>query len=343
MEKELGAGILGTGWVSGEHIKAYQANPHTEVRGILSRDKERAEAKARESGLTHCRGYTSLDEMLRDDSIHIVSVCTPHHLHAEQGIACAQAGRHVVVEKPIALDLASLYALDAAVRQAGVRSVVSFVLRWNPLLEIIKAQLAGGLIGHLYHAEVDYLHAIGPDYTGYGWIIQKRYGGNALLTGGCHAVDALRWFAGAEAEEVFCYSNYSATNRMRFGYEPNSVTVLTFANGVMGKVAASLESVGPYTFNIVLLGDEGTIRNNHVFTNRWPGQRDWATIPTILPDSADVTHHPFAAEIDHFVDCILDGRESHCSVADAVGTHEICIASEISAREGRPVRLPLQG
>jgi predicted dehydrogenase len=78
-----------------------------------------------------------------------------------------------------------------------------------------------------------------------------------------------------------------------------------------------------------------------VFTRRWPGQKGWASIPTILPDSGDVTHHPFADEIRHFVDCIAAGKESHCSVADAVETHEICLAADVSAREGRPVRLPL--
>jgi predicted dehydrogenase len=97
----------------------------------------------------------------------------------------------------------------------------------------------------------------------------------------------------------------------------------------------------PYTFPVSLFGDQGTIRDNRIFTRRWPGQTGWAAIPTILPDTADVSHHPFVAEVNHFVECILGGRESHCNVADAVKTHEICLAAEISARERRPVKLPL--
>ena len=88
--------------------------------------------------------------MLKDDSIQVVSICTPHHLHVPQAVACAEAGRHMVVEKPVALDLASLRKLEAAVRKASVRSVVSFVLRWNPLFETIKAILAEGTIGDLW-------------------------------------------------------------------------------------------------------------------------------------------------------------------------------------------------
>ena len=101
--KELGVGIIGTGWVSGEYIRAFQANPHTEVVGLVSRDRARAEAKAAAFNATHCRAYERVDEMLADSSVHIVVICTPHHLHAVQGIAAAQAGKHLVLEKPVAL------------------------------------------------------------------------------------------------------------------------------------------------------------------------------------------------------------------------------------------------
>ena len=85
MSQALGAAVLGTGDVSGEHIKAFQANPHTEVRGILSRDRARAEAKASEYGLLSGRAYTDLDDLLKADDIHVVSICTPHDLRVEQG------------------------------------------------------------------------------------------------------------------------------------------------------------------------------------------------------------------------------------------------------------------
>ena len=82
--KELGVGIIGTGWVAGSHIQAFEANPHTEVRGIVSRDKARAAAKAAEHKLTRCKPHDRLEEMLASPDIHIVSIATPHHLHVEQ-------------------------------------------------------------------------------------------------------------------------------------------------------------------------------------------------------------------------------------------------------------------
>ena len=343
MSQLLGAAILGTGDVSGEYIKAFHRNPHTEVRAILSREAARAEAKAREYGLERCRAYTDLDELLRADDIHVAAVCTPHHLHVEQGVACAQAGKHVIVEKPVALDLEGLRKLDAAIRQAGVRSVVGFVLRWNPLFETIRAILAEGLLGDLYYAEVDYLHGITKDYRLYPWLRQRAFGGTALLTAGCHAVDAVRWFLGLgrQAREVFCYANASRGNPLDYEYEPNSVALIQFEDGVMGKVATSLEYMAPYTFPITLMGNRGVLRDNRLFTKNWPGQTGWAVIPTELPDSGAVTHHPFTQLVAHFVDCVRSGTESHASVADTVKTHEICLAAELSKQEGRPVRLPL--
>jgi predicted dehydrogenase len=341
MSQQLGAAVLGTGDVSGEYIKAFEADPRSQVRAILSRDRARAEAKAREYGLSQCRAYTDLDELLKCGDIQLVSICTPHHLHVEQGVACAQAGKHVVVEKPIALDLAGLRKLDAAVRRHNVRSVTGFVLRWNPLFETIKAILADGTIGDVFYGEVDYLHAITRDLHLYPWLRQRAFGGTALLTAGCHAVDGLRWFIGQEAVEVFGYANFSKGNPLDYEYEPNSVTLIKFADGAMGKVATSIEYMAPYTFPIALLGNRGTIRDNRLFTKRWPGQTGWAAIPTITPDSGAVANHPFLLLIGHFIDCVMSGAESHCNVADAVKTHEICIAGELSKLEARPVRLPL--
>jgi predicted dehydrogenase len=340
--RTFGAAILGTGDVSGEHIKAYVSDPRAEVRAILSRDFARAEAKAREYGLgDRCRAFTDLDELLAWDEIQLVSICTPHHLHASQGITCARAGKHVVVEKPVALNLASLRALDAAIRENNVRSVVGFVLRWNPLFDTIRAILAGGLIGDIYYGEVDYLHGITPALHLYPWLRRREFGGSALLTAGCHAVDALRWFLQREAVEVFCYANWSPGNPLNYEYEPNSALLVRFEDGAMGKVATSIEYAAPYTFPVVLMGNRGAIRDNRLFTKQWAGQRDWATIPTILPDSGAVTHHPFLHQIAHFIDCVESGTESHCNVADTVKTHQICLAADISAREGRPVQLPL--
>ena len=173
--RKLGVAIQGAGWVAGEHIKAYARNSHTEVVAVCSRTEEGARRKLEETA-TACPIYGDYAAMLADPAVDIVSICTPNHLHAAEAIQAAHAGKHLLLEKPIALTLDDLRALRQAVREAGVKSVVSFVLRWNPLFETIKAQLADDAVGRVFYAEVDYFHGIGPWYKQFEWNIRKEIG-----------------------------------------------------------------------------------------------------------------------------------------------------------------------
>src|SRR5437588_1991003 len=155
--RTLGVAIQGAGNVSTEHIRAYQRNPHTEVVAIGSRREEGARAKAAQMGLD-CAIYTDYDALLAHPGVDIVSICTPHDRHALETIGAARAGKHILIEKPVAVNLPDLRAMAEAVRAAGVRTVVSFVLRWHPLVLTLKSLLSQGALGQLFYAEVDYLH-----------------------------------------------------------------------------------------------------------------------------------------------------------------------------------------
>jgi len=336
---KLGVAIHGAGWVAGAHAASWLKNPHARIVSVSSRRKESARKLADQFHLD-CAVRDDFDEVLRDDRVDIVNISGPNHVHTSQGIAAAQAGKHMLMEKPMCLSMEENRALRDAVARAGVRSVVSFVLRWNPLLESLKSLLAQGAVGQMIYVEVDYWHRIGDWWSGWGWARTKASGGSTMLLGGCHAADALRWFAGDEAAEVSAYSN-NVTGR--FEYDANVVAAVKFRSGVIGKTSALFDAEMPYSFNIDIAGTEGTLRDNRVWSKKLlPGQTAWATVPTILPDSADVEHHPFDAEINHFVECIRAGTESHCNIADAYHTHELCIAIDRSIEQGgRSVTLPL--
>ena len=339
---KLGVGVIGTGWVSGEHIRAFQQNPDTEVRALCSRKKETGEAKAADLGI-ECAIYTDYEKMLQADGIDIVSIATPPHVHRAQAVAAAQAGKHIMLEKAMATTIEDAKAIRDAVEKAGVKSVVCFVLRWNPLFNIIKAQIADNAIGKVIMGEVDYFHGIGPWYMQYEWNIKKEVGASSLLSAGCHAADGLRFFMDGEAEEVMQYATRgNGPEFKRYEYEPTSVTLIKFKDGRVGKVASCIECIQPYVFNINLVGTHGTIKNNQFYSRKkMPGQTGWSTVPTILPDSGDVTHHPFTHMAAHFLDCIQNNKESHCNIADAYKSHELCFAADLSGQSGKPVKLPL--
>lgn len=360
--KELGVLVHGAGWVSGEHIKAFQNNPHTRVVAISSRRMESVQRRAARAGLVNVGMYTDLDQALCHGGVDIVSICTPQHLHAENTIKAAQAGKHIVIEKPIANSLDEMRAMRDAVRRAGVKTVVCFVLRWNPLFEILKSWIADGAVGDVYYVEVDYQHDIASWWSGFEDARRKETGVSAMLVGGCHALDAARWFAGqqryqaARVTEVFGYRggyrkgktreyNYLAgawiENAPPLEYEGLEVLLLKFDTGAIGKVSVNFDCIMPYTFPVQIFGDKGTVKDNRIWSHKFPGQKGWVEIPTILPDSADVTHHPFQGQMDHFVDCILSDRESHCNLEDAVHTHEIIFAALKCYDTGKPISLPI--
>lgn len=360
-KKQYGVLVHGAGWVSGEHIKAFQNNPHTHIAAVSSRKLESAKRRAEEAGLEGVGLYADLDEALCHDGVDIVAICTPQHVHAPNAIKAAQAGKHLVIEKPIANSLGDMRAMLDAVRTAGVKTIVSFVLRWNPLCESLKSMIADDMFGDVYYVETDYQSNIASWWSGFEDARKKETGISAMMTAGCHALDAVRWFAGrgreeaARVTEIFaysggwrkdarreynCYTNTWSDGKPPLEYDGLEVYLLKFDNGALGKVTANYDCIMPYTFPIEIFGDKGTVKNNRIWSHRFQGQKDWIEIPTILPDTADVGHHPFQGQIDHFVDCIREDKESHCNLEDAIHTHEVALAAQECYETGLPVRLP---
>jgi len=338
-KKTLRVGIVGTGWVSAEHINAWNNNPRAEVVALCSRTKAGAQAKAQELGLDlPC--FNKMEKMIQSMDLDAVSLCSPNHLHCEQAVLAAENKLHIAMEKPVALSLKELRAIQRAVKKNRVKTITGFVLRWNPLFQIIRSMLDDNSVGDLFYGEVDYYHGIGPWYKQFSWNVKRNVGGSSLLSAGCHALDGLMWFMGEDVVEVHALSAKSkALEFQPYQYDPCQVTLLKFKNGKIGKVASSIDCKMPYFFNILLLGSSGSIRNNQIWSHKLEGQTDWAKIPTILPDSGDVTHHPFQGEIDEFVSSILRRGKASTGLDWTVKVHEVIYAADKSAKTGKPVKL----
>jgi UDP-N-acetyl-2-amino-2-deoxyglucuronate dehydrogenase len=160
---KYGVGILGAGWVAGEYVKAFRDHPLTEIVGIYNRTPGKATRLLETHGVTS-REYASDDELFDDDRVNIVVSCTTPDARAEHVVRAAESGRHVVIEKPIGLSIQDVEKIRDAVERAGVKSVTSFVLRWNPQFETTKQLIADGVVGDLIYAEGDYWHPISKAY-----------------------------------------------------------------------------------------------------------------------------------------------------------------------------------
>ena len=169
-----------------------------------------------------------------------------------------------------------------------------------------------------------------------------------MLVGGCHAIDALRWFAAAgqfEAAtpvEVFAVSGgYRKGSRREYQPQSNTwidgappmeydgleVALVKFDNGVAGQGFGQRRLHHALPVSAPHLRHAGTVLDNRLWSHKFPGQSDWIELPTILPDSSNVSHHPFQAEIDHFSIVWRHDRESHCNLEDAIKTHEIALGA----------------
>lgn len=339
-KKKWTVAIVGPGWVAGAYMSSFRKREDVRVTHVVGRTVTDARAFAVKHGVD-CAAHDDLREALADRTLDIVGVYTPHHLHARQAILAARAGKHVIIEKPVCLSRKDLRAMQAAVRAAKVRTIVGFVLRWNPLLMMIRENIVAGSLGEVIFAETDYLHGIvGKDYTK-AWHVTRRTGGTSMLVGGCHAVDAIRFLVGREVREVTAYST-SRTQELE--YPGTEIALLKFDDGTIGKVSTCLECNPnvPYVFNVEVYGTRGTFRNNQLAGDMLKGQTGFATVPTVLPDSSDVSHHPFDGEVAHFIDCLNRKQRPMPDLDDAAKTMEICFAAELSARRGRPVKLPLR-
>lgn len=336
-KKVWNVAMVGPGWVAGAYLEVFRKRDDVRVSHVVDATKAGGQAFVEAHNLD-AAVRDRLDPVLADKTVDIVGVYTPHHLHAPLAIAAAKAGKHLIVEKPLCLNLEDLRAMRAAAKSTGIKSITGFVLRWNPLLEIIRRHIVDGHIGDIIFAEVDYLHSIvGKPYTK-AWHLSRATGGTSMLMGGCHAVDAIRFLVGKPVVEV---SGVQTTRTKELEYPSTEIALLKFADGSAGKVSVCLECVMPYVFNVEVFGTRGSFRNNQFAGDLFKGQTGFASFPTIMPDSSDVNHHPFAGEVDHFLRCLHEDRRPLPDIEDAAETIEICLATEMSAQQHRPIKLPL--
>lgn len=362
--RHFGVAISGVGWCASQHIAAFRQNPHTTVTWLHGRNEARTRANLAKYGvsLPEAKFTTDYDALLRAADVDIVSITTPNHLHADQAVAAAAAGKHFVLEKPTGLDAGELVRIRDAVRRAGVYTIVSFELRYNAYLKVAKWLRESGRLGHIRFARTQYLSHVTDWYSGWEWVRTRESGRSHLLAAGCHAVDALRWCSGLEPVEVSAFHTHFTS-----GYEwPTTIIAnMVLGAGALGHVTSSTDFMLPYSFAVELMGDRATLRQdllhwldapldiddliaaNPVAGVRFAPVLDGGSCRAIrihatMPDSADVAHHPFQEEIDELVDSIRHRRATSIDVFEAQKTMEVCLAADRSADSGgTPVRLPL--
>ncbi len=340
--KPFNVGVIGYGWAAGAHIDAINATSLGQVTRVCSsRPLEASALRARHGGTIEC--VRSVEELLADPTVQVVSICSYPQDHARQAVAAARAGKHLIVEKPLALTLADMRVVQQAVCAAEVKVCVCFECRYGSQFLATKAVIDKGLLGRIHYGEVDYYHGIGPWYGQFRWNVLRASGGSSLLSAGCHALDALLLCMGTHVMSVQSLGTRSADRDFsQYEYPSTSVTLLQFTDGRVGKVTSCIDCHQPYYFHVHLVGSEGSLLD-HRFHSRVIHGLDksrWSELAMKMLDSGEVSDHPYQTQFEAFFQALARGESMPLTnLTEAVRTHEVLFAADRSAAEGRPVKL----
>jgi predicted dehydrogenase len=254
--KPVNVALVGCGIISENHIRAY-AQHADRAQIVVCCDIDRDKAAARAALIGDARAVTRLEEVLSDDAVDAVEICTPHHLHAEAVIAAARAGKHILCQKPLARTLEECDAMIAAAEAGGVILFYGEMNRTLPAAVQAKQAIASGHIGTLVGIQARAAYWQGGEYMSTGWRYDPAItGGGQLLDGGIHAIDLMLHIGGPIAA-VSC-----STTRFRpeLGGEDTAAVAVRFSEGPLGTLFAS-QAVGAWIpeANFIAFGTEGAL------------------------------------------------------------------------------------
>lgn len=261
-----GIGILGTGMIARYHAQAIAGTPHAHLVAVCREDSSRAAQAEAEFGVP-CD--TSLDALLARPELNAVCICTPSGLHAQQAIAAAQAGKHVLVEKPLALNLADADAMLAACDTVGVLLAVALQRRTDPQFMSVREAIAAGELGRMVLGNVSIPYVRPQSYYDSAawrgtWALD---GGGALMNQGVHLVDLLLWFMGDLQQVQAAYT----TLDHQIEVEDCVTAALRFQNGALGSIVATTAAAPGFPHRVEVYGTLGGVQIEGERIMRWEG------------------------------------------------------------------------
>jgi predicted dehydrogenase len=335
-------GIIGYSWAATAHIGAINATTRGIVTDVYSSRRLDATELTERHGCP-IRVHSNLEAMLADPAIQVIDITGYPDQHASQFIAAVRAGKHVIIEKPLAVEWKEILEMQAALKGSRSKTCVCFECRYSSQFLATKAVIDSGVLGTLHYGEIDYYHGIGPWYGQYRWNTKRALGGSALLTAGCHALDALLLCMGSDVEEVTSYATQSANPIFKaYEYQTSSTSILKFKNGAIGKCAAIVDCLQPYYFHTHLVGSEGSLLDNKFHSQKLAGlnRHAWSQLSMKMLDSGDVADHPYQTQFQAFFDALDRGEEMPLtSFAEGFKTHRIIEAADRSANERRSIKV----
>lgn len=344
--------VIGLGWPGQRHLEAYLKQPDVEVIALCDANATLLAQTQTASGVPHA--FTSIEQALDLDGLDAVSICLPNFLHAPAAIAALEAGRHVLLEKPLARTVAEGEQIAAAVARSGRILMMALNNRFRPDTLALKRLVEAGGLGEIYYAKAGWLRRTWNPIVR-GWFTNRALsGGGPLIDLGVHMLDLALWFMDNPAPVAVSGATYArfreqvAAQVGQIDTEDLATGFVRLADGRTITVEASWIGFTEYPDYVycTLFGDRGGATVERftgqsrlkLFTEPAPGLPLVAAPPT-QTDSTTTVLASFDNEIRHFVDCVRSGREPSAPVSQGLDVLRILDALYRSASEGREIAI----
>ena len=342
--KSFTLGLVGCGRISRSHFDALTKVDGLSLTAVCDTDVERARAAGEDRGVPWFR---TLDELLRESSCDVVTICTPSGLHSAQGVAAARAGKHVITEKPMSITLEQADALVQACDSAGVSLFVVKQNRLNPSIQLLKRAVDKGRFGRIYLANTTVRWNRPQEYYDAApWRGTWEFDCGAFMNQASHYVDLVQWLVGP-VESVIAKT---ATQARRIEAEDSGVAVLKFRNGAIGVIEVNVLTYPKnWEGSITIVGERGAAKIGGTAVNKvehWVFadyddddkliEASSTNPPSVYGFGHEAYYRNVLAVLRGEAQPETDGRAGRKSLELILGIYE-------SAKTGRDVPLPLRG
>lgn len=340
-------GVIGSGFIGNIHVDGLQHVPEAEIVAVASKTPGKARAFADERGIPDA--YEDYRDILARDDIDAVTVAVPNYLHEEIVVAAAQAGKHIMCEKPFARTIQEAERMLAAVNEAGVKLVYGEMLCFAPKYVRAKRLVDEGALGKVFRIKQSEEHD-GP-HSPWFWDVNLS-GGGVLLDMGCHSIEFARWILDRPQVKSVQATLGRFVHHDKTEGEDHSVVVVTFENDCIAIAENSWGKTGGITDRCELYGTHGNtsadlIHGNALITHSKTGygyavEKADTTTGWTFTGFEEEWNYGFPQEMQHFINVILGKEEPIERGEDGLEVLKIIYAAYQSAGEGRRIDWPYE-
>jgi len=347
MDKKVGVGLIGSGFIASIHADSFNKINDADILAVMSPPPGQAQEFAKKHQIP--KHFTELDPMLALEEIDMVIIGAPNHLHCEICLKAAEAGKHVVVEKPLCINMKEAERMIEACKKAGVKLMYAEELCFTPKYVRLKELLDEGALGKPVLLKQSEKHD-GP-HAPHFWDVELS-GGGVTMDMGCHAFQFFRWLNGNNPVKSVYAQMSTTVHTDKTRGDDNGIIILEFENGVTAMAEESWTKPGGMDDRAEIHGTEGVayadvLQGNSIqtYSNNGVGyavEKAGNTVGWSYIMFEENWNYGFPQEMEHFVDCVKNDKKPLVTGEDGRAVMEIVFAAYESAGTGRKVELPFK-